>query len=65
MCLLMRRVLFCRERVELPGNSGEKGIPLTLITDNMAAHFMRRGGIKAVFVGARPVSRPMETWQIK
>jgi methylthioribose-1-phosphate isomerase len=28
------------------------GIPLTLITDNMAAHFMRRGGITSVFVGA-------------
>ena len=28
------------------------GIPLTLITDNMAAHFMRRAGIQAVFVGA-------------
>jgi methylthioribose-1-phosphate isomerase len=28
------------------------GIPLTLITDNMAAYFMRQGGIKAVFVGA-------------
>ena len=28
------------------------GIPSTLITDNMAAHFMRRGGICAVFVGA-------------
>jgi methylthioribose-1-phosphate isomerase len=28
------------------------GVPLTLITDNMAAHFMRRGGITAVFVGA-------------
>jgi methylthioribose-1-phosphate isomerase len=28
------------------------GVPLTLITDNMAAHFMRRGGIRAVFVGA-------------
>lgn len=28
------------------------GIPSTLITDNMAAHFMRRGGIRAVFVGA-------------
>ena len=27
-------------------------IPLTLITDNMAGHFMRHGGIKAVFVGA-------------
>lgn len=30
----------------------QEGIPLTLITDNMAAHFMHRGEIKAVFVGA-------------
>ncbi|HZS77935.1 MAG TPA: S-methyl-5-thioribose-1-phosphate isomerase [Ktedonobacteraceae bacterium] len=30
----------------------QEGIPLTLITDNMAAYFMRHGGIKAVFVGA-------------
>ena len=30
----------------------QAGIPLTLIADNMAAHFMRSGGIKAVFVGA-------------
>ena len=30
----------------------QEGIPLTLITDNMAAHFMHRGGVKAVFVGA-------------
>jgi len=30
----------------------QEGIPLTLITDNMAAHFMRHGGIKAVFVGS-------------
>jgi methylthioribose-1-phosphate isomerase len=30
----------------------QEGIPLTLITDNMAAHFMRRGEINAVFVGA-------------
>jgi methylthioribose-1-phosphate isomerase len=28
------------------------GVPLTLITDNMAAHVMRRAGIRAVFVGA-------------
>jgi methylthioribose-1-phosphate isomerase len=28
------------------------GVPATLITDNMAAHFMRTGGIRAVFVGA-------------
>jgi methylthioribose-1-phosphate isomerase len=30
----------------------QAGIPLTLIADSMAAHFMRHGGIKAVFVGA-------------
>lgn len=30
----------------------QAGVPLTLITDNMAAHFMRHGGISAVFVGA-------------
>lgn len=30
----------------------QQGVPLTLITDNMAGHFMRRGAIKAVFVGA-------------
>ena len=30
----------------------QEGIPLTLITDNMAAYFMRQGEIKAVFVGA-------------
>src|SRR5256714_7235286 len=30
----------------------QEGIPLTLITENMAGHFMRHAGIKAVFVGA-------------
>ena len=30
----------------------QANIPLTLITDNMAGHFMRHGNIKAVFVGA-------------
>ncbi len=30
----------------------QEGVPLTLITDNMAGHFMRHAGIKAVFVGA-------------
>ncbi len=34
----------------------QEGIPLTLITDNMAAHFMRHGGIAAVFVGADRVA---------
>src|SRR5205814_7092775 len=28
------------------------GIPVTLITDNMAGHFMQRGKIQAVMVGA-------------
>jgi methylthioribose-1-phosphate isomerase len=30
----------------------QENVPLTLITDNMAGHFMRSGGINAVFVGA-------------
>jgi methylthioribose-1-phosphate isomerase len=30
----------------------QEGIPFTLIADNMAAHFMRKADIKAVFVGA-------------
>ncbi len=30
----------------------QQAIPMTLITDTMAAHFMRAAGIKAVFVGA-------------
>ena len=30
----------------------QAGVPLTLITDNMAAYFMLHGGIKAIFVGA-------------
>lgn len=34
----------------------QAGIPLTLITDNMAAHFMRHGGIDAIFVGADRVA---------
>lgn len=34
----------------------QEGIPLTLITDNMAGHFMRHAGIKAVFVGADRVA---------
>jgi len=29
-----------------------EGVPLTLITDNMAGYFMRLGCVKAVFVGA-------------
>ena len=30
----------------------QEDIPFTLITDSMVGHFMRRGGISAVFVGA-------------
>jgi methylthioribose-1-phosphate isomerase len=30
----------------------QSGVPLTLITDSMAGHFMHTGRIKAVFVGA-------------
>jgi methylthioribose-1-phosphate isomerase len=31
---------------------GRAGVPYTLIADNMAAHFLRRGGIRAIFVGS-------------
>jgi methylthioribose-1-phosphate isomerase len=31
---------------------GRAGVPYTLIADNMAAHFLRRGGVRGVFVGA-------------
>jgi methylthioribose-1-phosphate isomerase len=34
----------------------EDGIPVTLITDNMAGHFMSRGEIQAVIVGADRVA---------
>jgi methylthioribose-1-phosphate isomerase len=34
----------------------QAGIPLTLISANMAAHFMRAAGIKGVFVGADRVA---------
>src|SRR2546428_11298516 len=34
----------------------QEGIPLTLITDNMAGHFMHHGGIKTAFFGAHPVA---------
>ncbi len=30
----------------------QESVPLTLITDSMAGHYMRHGGVKAVFVGA-------------
>jgi methylthioribose-1-phosphate isomerase len=34
----------------------EDGIPVTLITDNMAGHFMSRGDVQAVIVGADRVA---------
>ncbi|HEX6799423.1 MAG TPA: S-methyl-5-thioribose-1-phosphate isomerase [Ktedonobacterales bacterium] len=37
------------------------GVPLTLISDNMAAHFMRHGGIRAVFVGADRIAANGDT----
>jgi methylthioribose-1-phosphate isomerase len=35
---------------------GRAGVPYTLIADNMAAHFLRRGGVRAIFVGADRVA---------
>ena len=37
------------------------GVPITLITDNMAAHFMKRGGVRAVFVGADRIAANGDT----
>ena len=37
------------------------GVPLTLITDNMAAHFLRSGGIRAIFVGADRIAANGDT----
>jgi methylthioribose-1-phosphate isomerase len=37
------------------------GIPVTLITDNMAGHFMKQGQIKAVIVGADRISANGDT----
>lgn len=35
----------------------QEQVPLTLITDNMAGHFMRQGRIQAVFVGADRIAQ--------
>ena len=37
------------------------GVPITLITDNMAGHFMKRGGVRAVFVGADRIAANGDT----
>ena len=37
------------------------GVPLTLITDNMAAHFLRTAGIRAIFVGADRIAANGDT----
>lgn len=37
------------------------GVPLTLITDNMAAHFLHTAGIRAVFVGADRIAANGDT----
>lgn len=39
----------------------EDGIPLTLITDNMAAHFLKTGNVGAVVVGADRIARNGDT----
>ncbi|HEX2569973.1 MAG TPA: S-methyl-5-thioribose-1-phosphate isomerase [Polyangia bacterium] len=40
---------------------GRSGIPVTLITDNMAGHFMARGEVQAVIVGADRIARNGDT----
>jgi methylthioribose-1-phosphate isomerase len=39
----------------------QDGIPLTLITDNMVAHFLKTGGVGAVIVGADRIARNGDT----
>jgi methylthioribose-1-phosphate isomerase len=39
----------------------QEGIPYALITDNMAGHFMKTGGISAVIVGADRIARNGDT----
>jgi len=39
----------------------EAGIPLTLITDNMVGHFMKKGGVGAIVVGADRVAANGDT----
>jgi len=39
----------------------KEGIPVTLITDNMAGHFMKQGQIKAVIVGADRIAANGDT----
>ncbi|HEX6542350.1 MAG TPA: S-methyl-5-thioribose-1-phosphate isomerase [Ktedonobacterales bacterium] len=37
------------------------GVPLTLITDNMAAHILRTAGVRAIFVGADRIAANGDT----
>jgi methylthioribose-1-phosphate isomerase len=37
------------------------GVPMTLITDNMAAHFLKTAGIRAIFVGADRIAANGDT----
>jgi methylthioribose-1-phosphate isomerase len=37
------------------------GVPLTLITDNMAAHILRSAGVRAIFVGADRIAANGDT----
>jgi methylthioribose-1-phosphate isomerase len=39
----------------------EGGVPLTLITDNMVGHFMKKGGVGAVVVGADRIAANGDT----
>ena len=43
---------FCRARASPSGNCSRTAFPTTLITDNMAGHFMKSGRIGCVVVGA-------------
>ncbi|HBS67631.1 MAG TPA: S-methyl-5-thioribose-1-phosphate isomerase, partial [Cyanobacteria bacterium UBA11153] len=63
----LARVYACETRPRLQGakltswECVQDGIPITLITDNMAAHCMNRGLIDAVVVGADRIAANGDT----
>ena len=48
----MRPGPFCKARASPSGNCSRTAFPATLITDNMAGHFLKSGRIGCVVVGA-------------
>ena len=51
----------CRGPGSPPGNSSSRGVPVTLICDNMAAQVMKEGKVQAVVVGADRIAANGDT----